>query len=397
MNNGMKILFLSRWFPYPPDNGSRIRVLNLIRGLAKNHEVDLISFAQDPVEAWQIEGIKQYCHDVSVEKYERRTPTLVEAVRGYVTAMPRLFQLSINPSIKEKVDQADQSGKYDLVLASQIEMATYASSWESSKKVLEEVELAVFFEQMVKERNVIRRFRNFLTWSKMKNYVNWEISRFDGCTVVSQNELDLLNSVKTNSTPVILIPNGVDCQHYRGEYGERDPNTLIYTGSLTYFANYEAVKAFITDIFPIIRRRRPEIRFLITGSTRGVNLTGIEDVEGVYLTGYLPDIRPAIGQAAVNVVPITVGGGTRLKILEALAIGTPVVATSKGAEGLDLIDQEHILIADEPEAFAEQVIFLLDHPEEGRKLVRNSQKLLDEKYDWNVIGCRLEQFLTQLV
>src|SRR5262249_25499669 len=136
----------------------------------------------------------------------------------------------------------------------------------------------------------------------------------------------------------------------------------VFAGALTYDANLDAAAYFLAEIFPRVRRAIPDVKLKITGRHEGVDLSGLARGEGVELTGYVPDIRQVVAESWASVVPLRRGGGTRLKILESMAIGTPIVSTSKGAEGLDVLDRENIMLADEPRDFAARIVELLKSP-----------------------------------
>jgi glycosyltransferase involved in cell wall biosynthesis len=171
------------------------------------------------------------------------------------------------------------------------------------------------------------------------------------------------------------------------------PNTLVFNGALTYSANYDAMRYFLSEIHPRIRREESAVSLTITGSTAGVDLSALPLDRSVHLSGQVEDVRPLVAGASVCVVPIRQGGGTRLKILEAMALGTPVVATAKAAEGLAVTPEEHILIADDPAGFTAQVLRLLRDPALRQRLARDARRLVEGTYDWPAIG---RQF-TQLV
>ena len=183
-----------------------------------------------------------------------------------------------------------------------------------------------------------------------------------------------------------LIPNGAEVTPPAAVYGQPAPGSIIYAGSVTYAPNLEAVEYFIHEILPRVRAAVPGVVFTVTGRTDGVDIDGLRDDEGVRFPGLLDDIRTAIAQSWLSVAPIRSGGGTRLKILESLALGTPVVTTSKGIEGLRLEDGLHVLIADEAPAFAANVVKLLGDPELRRRLGEEGRREVALHYDWDRIG-----------
>ena len=158
-----------------------------------------------------------------------------------------------------------------------------------------------------------------------------------------------------------------------------------------YSANLDAVRYFVREILPIIRRTRPDVTFVVTGATDGVDIRDLEAEDGVSFTGRLDAVDAILAKSAVCVVPLRTGGGTRLKVLQAMAIGTPVVSTRKGIEGLEVEPERHALVADESRAFAAQVLRLLSEPELGSSLSRNAHALVRERYDWEQIGATLER------
>jgi glycosyltransferase involved in cell wall biosynthesis len=162
-------------------------------------------------------------------------------------------------------------------------------------------------------------------------------------------------------------------------------------------ANYDAMGFFLGDILPLIKKERPEVVLRITGKTAGVPLEQLPNVDDVIFTGYLDDVRPSVAQSWVSVVPLRVGGGTRLKILEAMALGTPVVSTSKGAEGLDVTLGENILIADTPSGFADATLHLLEDHGLRARLSENGRSLVRTRYDWAQIGEEFERLLSDIV
>jgi glycosyltransferase involved in cell wall biosynthesis len=196
---------------------------------------------------------------------------------------------------------------------------------------------------------------------------------------------------------IALSPNGVDCAHNRPGLAQPQPASLVYNGSLTYSANYDAMRWFLGEVYPRIRAQVPEVTLAITGSTQGVGLAGLALDDSVALTGYVDDVRLPVAEAAVAVAPIRQGGGTRLKILEAMALGTPVVATAKGAEGLDVVDGEHLLLADDPERFAAAVLRLLADQALAARLAANARQSVQQRYEWEAIGRRFVALVEDVV
>jgi sugar transferase (PEP-CTERM/EpsH1 system associated) len=393
----MKILFISRWFPYPPDNGSKIRVFNLIKGLASRHEVDLASFTFQAVTEQRMAAMREYCQRVAAVVYKPFEPNRLKALVGLFSPRPRSVVDTHSMEMQRVVEQMVVGRPFDVIVASEIDMTPYAAALPRVPKILEDVELTMLYERFAEERRPLKRLRSGLTWWKLSRYVADLLPAFDGCTVVSDRERERILQVSPDYGPIGVVPNGVDVVHYAGDFGAPDIDTLVYPGALTYSANLDAMEYFLGEVFPLIRAERPDARISITGRTDGVALDRLPRDDGVVLTGYLDDVRPTVARSWACVVPLRVGGGTRLKILEALALGTPVVASSKGAEGLDLIAGRDLLIADEPAGFAAAVLRLLHEPALREALSRNGRRAVEAAYDWPIIGQRFNDFIGMVV
>jgi glycosyltransferase involved in cell wall biosynthesis len=393
----MRILFISRWFPYPPDNGSRIRVFNLVKQLSRHHEITLLSFAQGPVSEERLAEMKPYCRHVRTAPHKEFSPNRLKALLGFFSTPPRSIVDTYSREMQTLVEEASTNSSFDVVVASQIGSTPYALLLNQTPRVFEEVELAVIYEQFARQRSLVPRVRCGLTWWKLSRFIAQLLREFRGCTVVSEQEHSLVMGIVPEHKPLTVVPNGVDLEANTGDFGAPEPDTLIYSGALTYSANFDAMEFFLRDIFPLIKAQRPNASLRITGRYDGVPIEQLPPGNGVELTGYLDDIRPVVAQSWGCVVPLQVGGGTRLKILEAMALGTPVVSTSKGAEGLETTHEENILIADDPEDFAQSVLRLLRDENLRARLSANGRRLVEMRYSWEICARQLEQLLHQVV
>jgi polysaccharide biosynthesis protein PslH len=249
--------------------------------------------------------------------------------------------------MQQLIRKADRSDRYDVLISSQIDMAAYTHSWKSSPKIFEELELTTLYQKYQMEQNPFLRLRKRLMWLKYERFMKSMLSTYACTTVVSELERSLVEKVIPDYRHFEVVPNGVDINALTGDFGQVEPESLVYSGALSYYANMDAMEYFIKSIFPIIKSYRPGVKLYITGSTAGIDLQRLPAEDGVIFTGYLSDIRPRIARSMVSIVPLRIGGGTRLKILESLALKTPVVSTNKGAEGLELIADKDLLIADD--------------------------------------------------
>jgi polysaccharide biosynthesis protein PslH len=378
------ILFLSCWFPYPPNNGSKLRIYNLLRGLSQHHQVSLLSFSDNAEADSFAHELQSICKEVRVVPWKPYKPNSWRASLGYFHVWPRSFIDTFSPQMVRAIKDILSSTNVDLVIASQIGTAAYYRLFDSAPALFEEIELSVLYDKVRCAKTPGSHLRNRLTWQKHRRFLATLLPAFRASTVVSEQERNLLlNEVRNHeNTRVEVIPNCINLSDYVNVYQKRKPETLIFTGSFTYSANYEAMLWFIEKVFPIVREKLPSVQLIITGDSGDRRLPFLDNVS---MAGYVPDIRPLISSSIVSLAPIWTGGGTRLKILEAMALRTPVVATSKGAEGLEVQHGVHLLMADAPESFAESILQLLHNPGLSRQIGDNAYNLVKGKYDWAVV------------
>jgi polysaccharide biosynthesis protein PslH len=257
--------------------------------------------------------------------------------------------------------------------------------------VLDELEVSSITDAA--RRASFFRLRALLTWLKLSFYLRRALPRFAACTVVSDHERANVQSLAPSYRKVEVLPNAVDLSDYDDVFGTPRRNTLVFSGAVTYRPNHDAVLYFIKEIYPRILASVEDVTLRVTGDVSGVDPSTLPRSRGLEYTGHVKDIRPVVANSWVSVVPIRLGGGTRLKIIESMALGTPVVSTSKAAEGLEVADGVNILIADEPEEFAAKVVRLLESPELRRKLAAGGRHLVTSKYNWRTTGQRLDALI----
>jgi polysaccharide biosynthesis protein PslH len=390
----MRVLVTSSWFPYPADNGSKLRAFHLLQELAKRHTVTLLSFAEAHEASTGDTGrLKECCETVTIVRghpFKHGRLRSGDLFSPTPRSLARTFSLDMERRVEELLPG------HDLAIGLQVGAALYLRRVDTVARVFEEVEVTWLLAQMDGERRVTSRARLALTWWKYRRFVRDTVARLERTTVVSEVERDALIRIGCDPERVKVVPNGVARSDLARPCELRLPR-LVYPGAMTYSANHDAVRWFVTGCWPLIRRARPELSFVVTGSTTGVDIRDLAACDGVSFTGHVPDVKGVVARSAACVVPLRLGGGTRLKILEAMALGTPVVSTTKGAEGLAVTPEEDILIGDRPETFASQVIRLLDDPLLAERMARNGRDLVDGSYTWDKIGEDLETVLQEAV
>ncbi|MCG8350918.1 MAG: glycosyltransferase family 4 protein [Chloroflexales bacterium] len=389
----MRILALSSWWPEPADNGARLRVSNLLRALAREHEIHLVAFTQGPADEIQRVQTEQICASVRAVPQRNRRPRHRDRLVSLIHPEPASVRATWNTAFAASVQERAAAIQPDLVITFALAAAPYARLIIGVPRVMEELELTYMLEQYTRQARTLDRMRFWLTWMKHRRYITRLLAAFDACTVVSAQELRYAQQLAPATMPLAVIPNGADVDGCAGPWSEPQPDTLIYPGALSFDANHHAMTYFLRDIFPLIRSARPNTLLRITGKAEPEQQKSLPATDGVEFTGFVPDVRPVVASSWAEVVPLRKGGGTRLKILEALALGTPIVSTSKGVEGLELEHGKHLFVADSVDDFAAATLLLLDQPELRKTLVKAGQQAVRERYDWRVIGQGLNDSL----
>ena len=361
------------------NNGSKLRIYNLLRGLNQHHEVTLLSFADQHGADPETPEIREICSRVRIIPWKEFSPNTLHARLAVLSFQPRSVVDTFSSEMAQAITEFLDEQRYDLVIASQLQMAAYYPYFKDVPAIFEELEIGFFHDRAFSADGKMR-LRQALTWFKLRIYLSRLLDSFQTCTVASAQERQLVaESFPGYTKPIEVIPNCLNIDEYKNVTAERKPNTLIFTGPFTYRANYDAMIWFAGEVFPLILKEVPDAQLIITGDHANLPLPLTESLT---LAGYVEDIKTLIASSTISIAPLLSGGGTRLKILEAMALGTPVVSTSKGAEGLDVQDGEQILISDAPDSFAKCVISLLNDENMRAQLAGNAGMLVQEKYNW---------------
>lgn len=423
-----RILHLLPYLPSPVHFGGALRIHHILRHFADRHHVRVVAFADhgDP-EAFlrDFPELKGRCELLTRPAWRRRSR--LSQLHSLVTSHSHWYAGTFTPQMESVLDRVQSQESFDIVLFEFPMLGQYPLDPRAVRIMdAHNVEYDAMRRMATVQGDPVRKWFYQAEHRKIRKEELEIASRQDALFVTSQRDAELF-ARDLPHLPRVVIPNGVDSGYYpfrpslheTGDPQPGDPqpggpktggpktgglqtdsplpfdlpavraNRLVFTGMMGYVPNYDGVLHFLDEAFPRIRAKIPDAELLVVGKNPPAHLRR-RSGDGVKVTGFVQDVRPHVYSAAVYVVPLRMGGGTRLKVLEALSAGIPVVTTPIGCEGIDVVDGEHVLIREEPEAFAEAVLELLSDPELAARLVRNGRRLVEEVYDWRHIGARMD-------
>ncbi len=394
----MKILYLSSWLPYPLYTGSSVTNYNAIKQLARHHDISLLSFIDSPEELQYVPKMAELCHDVTCVLRDQPWVPRLRHQLALLSPSPRSVVMHRSREMTNAIRSKTREKKFDCAVADATNTIEYVLPITAFPKVLyhHNVDSMLAKRQCALESSHWRRSRLWLTWLKGAAYEKRVSRAADAHIVVSEVDRGELLALLPEIDQVEVIGNGIDLDTFRVDGVTRQRNSIIFTGLPRYIANMDGLRYFHREILPLIKPKLPEFVLRVTGDISDQTVDDLTANGSIVFTGHLDDIKPAVASSWVSVVPIRIGSGTRLKILEAMALGTPVVSTTIGAEGLETTHQKDILIADTPSAFAEHLIRLCRDTDLWQTLSENGRRLVEQKYDWNLLGRRFERFLARV-
>jgi glycosyltransferase involved in cell wall biosynthesis len=391
----MNILFLSSWLPYPLRTGSSVTNYNVIKELSRRHDISLLSFIDSEEELEYVPAMAKLCTNVACVLREQKSMVPLKHALGLLSKTPRSVVMARSHEMYEAASREMGRKKFDCAIADTTATIEYVLHASRFPRIVfhHNVDSVIAKRGYLLQSGAAKRFRWWLTWRKAAAYER-QINRLvEGHIMVSDVDEDELLALVPDIGQIEVIANGVDIESFRMPDAERQRNSIIFTGLPKYGANLDGLRYFCREVLPIVKRDWQDLMLSVTGDFSGQNADDLRQRDGVILTGYLDDIQPAIGSSWISVVPIRLGSGTRFKILEAMALGTPVVSTTVGAEGLEVTHEKNILIADEPAAFAKQVLRLREDLDLWETLSKNGRQLVEDKYDARLLARKFESFL----
>lgn len=413
----MNVLFLTPQLPYPPRQGATIRNFNLIRWLAPRHTIDLLTFLAPGETLAADNPLHQLCRRIATVPQPPRT-TAARLRSTFLSAAPDMALRLESAQMHTLVQAWTAAEAYDIVQVEGIELAQYGRHGAAGGAAGGAPMPAIIFddhncEYLLQQRTAftdLRRPRGWagaayslVQWQKLRRYEAATVHAADATVAVSAADRAALLAVAPTAA-ITVVPNGIDPQAYTPDAAQRPeatPPRLLFTGKMDYRPNVDAVLWFAEAVLPLVVAEAPDVRFEVVGINPHPRLAPLRSHPNVTLVGAVEDVRPYIAGAAVYVIPLRVGGGTRFKALEAMASGAAIVSTSLGVEGIGVTNEQQMLIEDAPAAFAAAVLRLLaDLRGDGslrRRLGATARAFVEERYDWRQIVPRLEALYNQVI
>lgn len=391
----MKILYVCHRFPFPPKRGGKIRPFNMIRHLTQSgHEVTVCSLARSADEAVEAQGIAQHC--ASFEMGHVKEPVqMARMIVRLPVVTPSSMGYFYSAELNQRIQKLLKNQHWDLIFVHCSSVAQYVEDVTDVPKILD-------FGDMDSQK-----------WIEYGNYKSFPLSlgyRFEGakmlaaekrltrhfdlCTATTRAEWETLISYG-QKVDTDWFPNGVDADFFCPTADAYDAQTISFIGRMDYYPNQECMTRFCRETWPLLKLRKPNLKLLIVGADPSPEMIKLGQLPGVTVTGSVPDVRPYIRGSALMVAPLNIARGTQNKILEAMAMGVPVVTSTIAAGGVDAESVTHFLVADSPLDYAQAILSIIDNPGERDRLAKSGRERMLSHHAWPKSMERLDKIMVR--
>jgi polysaccharide biosynthesis protein PslH len=398
----MQILFITDYLPYPLISGDRIRVYQLLKKLSRHHEITLLSLVRPADSLEVLSHLKSFCTRIETGMIRRQSKLkhLPGLIQLGLSGKPLALKFIYSPELAWKVKEITHQTQFDIIQIEHSRMAIYREAIAKNQKAKQ---ILMFHNIGFEQYNTIYKVNVTLEdklrlWLHSRQMRGWEpdyAAKFDCCITVSENDRQIL--LKANpKLRVGVIDNGVDTLNLQ-PISEVPPRpALLFVGSMGYSPVVDASIFFYKQILPLVRQRYPEIDLWLVGREPDPEVLALAD-DHVHVTGQVESVLEYYRKTTISIVPLRAGGGTRLKILESMALGRPVVTTTIGCEGLEVVPGKHCLVADTPQEFAQKIFDLLEDETLATTMIEAARKNVVERYDWEKLAVGLEAIYQNVI
>lgn len=401
----LRILWLKTGPLHPLDTGGKIRTYNMLRQLKSRNEVHYLALAPEGTDSKVLKQAADYSQKqywVPWKETSKKSPAFfVDLATNLFSRLPYVIVKYESVKMAEKIEELDRFGNYDLIICDFLTPAiNLFRNGKTKTPVLlfqHNVESIIWKRLFEKASNPLKRSYFRQQWQRMLAFEKEACQKCDGVVAVSEEDARLFREELKLRNVLGAVPTGVDVKFFSDVKRERKPRSIVFLGSMDWMPNIDAVEYFTNEIFPLLKKDFPETKFTIVGRNPPEKVRRLATADpNVRVTGTVDDVRPFVAESEVMIVPLRVGGGTRIKIFEAMANAIPVVSTAIGAEGLPVKHGEHILLADSPDDFSRCIAQLFRSAEERERIGQNGLSLVSECFGWEAVNELFENYCRQI-
>lgn len=388
----MRILWLKTELLHPVDKGGKIRTYNMLKELKRAHRVTYLTLDDGSASADDRAKATEYCHELICVPHQRRekfTPGFyVELLLNLVSSQPYAIKKYTTAAMMQEISELERKRAFDLLVCDFLAPAANVPRSLTTPTVLfqHNVEAMIWKRHYEVQANAVKKAYLYGQWRKMWKFEKEMCQRFDSVIAVSADDREQMKR-EYGAQSVFDVPTGVDTEFFRPSGAiETSPHNIVFTGSMDWLPNEDGIRFFLREIMPLIKSKVPDSTLTVVGRNPPASLVEMSKSDSsLIVTGRVDDVRPYIEKAAAYVVPLRIGGGTRLKIFEAMAMEKAVVSTTIGAEGLPLEHGVELLLADEPQAFADAVVKVLTDASYAAELGRRAAANVRQNHGWEPV------------
>jgi sugar transferase (PEP-CTERM/EpsH1 system associated) len=402
-NGKLKVLFFSQRFPYPMDTGGKIRTGKLLEKLKDVFDITLISNVESPKDDTYLDRMPALCssfHGVpwkEAKKYSARF--YLRLLAAMFSRYPFTVINDYSKDLETKIRNVANEQDYDLLVCDFLQPSLNLRSITNYPSLLfqHNVESMIARRHYESAKEPVSRLFWWLQWQKMRRYERKACEKFNGIVAVSEHDKNVLEQ-EFGARNVFTIPTGVDTDFFSPKEGNFEWNSLVFTGSMDWLPNEDAILFFAREILGKIKAQAPAIKLTVVGRNPSRYLVNeLKQYPEIKVVGWVEDVRPYISRHALYIIPLRIGGGTRIKVYEAMAMGKAVVSTAIGVEGLPVTSGVNVIIADDPESFAQEVIRLLRDPEMRNRIEREARKFVETNASWDKAAVAFNDICSRVV
>lgn len=388
----MHIVWIKTELLHPVDKGGRIRTYQMLKALARRHHITYVTLDDGQAAPDAAALACEYCTDLVTVPFRparKRTPLFFADVAGNMfSSLPYVVERYRSRELRDAIER--NGAQADLVICDFLTPSINVPDRIAASAVLfqHNVEAMIWERHAAVARNAVLRKYMSVQWQRMRRFEAHECARFGSVIAVSDHDAKIMRQ-EYGVQSISAVPTGVDTDYFAQSFADATPllNNLVFVGSMDWMPNDDGIRWFTESVFPGVRRQIPNATLTVVGRAPSPAMQRIASrIPGVEVTGTVPDVRPYLQRAAASVVPLRIGGGTRLKIYEAMAAGTPVVSTTIGAEGLPVHHGEHLLIADGATDQTQALVSLLKQPEDAHGMATRARTYVRKHFGWDAVA-----------